>query len=342
MRKIICTLLSVFMILSVFGVTSYADDTTTLVMRIDSSKMIVNGNETDIDNMGTSPLIADGRTLVPIRGMIEALGGNISWDSGTQTATLNHNKDEIRLTVNSYTAYYNDEEKTLDTAPVIIKGRTMLPVRFIAENFGFDVDWNESEKTITIIKNGVIEGTKQTDTEKISENTDSKTDNNNIKQENRKVLIAYFSWSGNTKDMADAIQKSTDGTVYEIISLNGYPEEYKKCTEVALQERDENARPEIKDLPDSLDEYDSIFIGYPIWWHTAPMIIGTFLENYDLTGKNIYPFTQSASMDEEQFKNSMDFVRECAKGASVHDGLFARPSDKDTITSYLQENGFID
>lgn len=70
------------------------------------------------------------------------------------------------------------------------------------------------------------------------------------------------------------------------------------------------------------------------------MIIGTFLESYDLTGKDIYPFAQSASMDTEQFENSMTFVRECAKGATVHDGLFVNASDTDGIQAYLTENGF--
>ena len=70
------------------------------------------------------------------------------------------------------------------------------------------------------------------------------------------------------------------------------------------------------------------------------MVIGTFLENYDLTGVEVYPFTQSASMDEEQFNQSMDFVRECAKGANVHDGLFVEATDTDDIQAYLSENGF--
>ncbi len=67
--------------------------------------------------------------------------------------------------------------------------------------------------------------------------------------------------------------------------------------EMLQEKNDTNARPAIANLPDSIEEYDSIFIGYPIWWHTAPMIIGTFLESYDLSGVDIYPFTQSASMD---------------------------------------------
>lgn len=157
-----------------------------------------------------------------------------------------------------------------------------------------------------------------------------------------KTLIVYFSWStsGNTEKMATYIQEQTGGDLLELEPLNPYPTDYNECGEVAKVERDENARPEIANLPDSIAEYDTIFVGYPIWWHTAPMIIGTFLGNYDLTGVEIYPFTQSASMDTEQFENSMEFVRENASGANVHDGLFVRASDTDGILAYLTKNGF--
>lgn len=70
------------------------------------------------------------------------------------------------------------------------------------------------------------------------------------------------------------------------------------------------------------------------------MIIGTFLESYDLSGKEVYPFTQSASMNTEQFENSMDFVRESAKNANVHNGLFVEADNSDAILAYLNENGF--
>lgn len=159
---------------------------------------------------------------------------------------------------------------------------------------------------------------------------------------NSKVLVAYFSWSGNTEKMAEYISERTGGDLLRIEPLNPYPEDYSECGDVAKAEQDENARPEIANLPDTISEYDTIFIGYPIWWHTAPMIIGTFLESNDLSDVNIYPFTQSASMDEEQFNNSMDFVRENAHGAKVYDGLFTSSSDTEGIAAYLKENGFIE
>ena len=155
------------------------------------------------------------------------------------------------------------------------------------------------------------------------------------------VLVAYFSWSGNTQEMASYIAEQTGGDLLEIQPETSYPEDYNECGNVALAERDNNERPAIANLPDSMDQYDAILIGYPIWWHTAPMIIGTFLESYDLTGVNIYPFTQSASMNTEQFDNSISFVRENAGSATVHDGLFARPSDRDAIDAYLSENGLV-
>lgn len=162
--------------------------------------------------------------------------------------------------------------------------------------------------------------------------------------EDAKILIVYFSWStsGNTEKMASYIQEQTKGDLFEIEPLNPYPTDYDECGEVALMERDENKRPGIANLPDSMEGYDKIFIGYPIWWHTAPMIIGTFLENYDLSGMEVYPFTQSASMDIEQFENSMKFVRESATGANVHDGLFTEADDTEGILAYLTENGFIE
>lgn len=158
-----------------------------------------------------------------------------------------------------------------------------------------------------------------------------------------KTLIVYFSWSssGNTEKMAIYIQEQTGGDLLELEPLNPYPTDYEECGEVALVERDENARPEIANLPESISEYDTIFVGYPIWWHTAPMIIGTFLESYDLTGVEIYPFAQSASMDTEQFGNSMEFVRESASGANVHDGLFVSASDTEGMQAYLETNGLV-
>lgn len=183
---------------------------------------------------------------------------------------------------------------------------------------------------------------KETSTSK-EDQTSEKTTSTDAKKSDGKTLIVYFSWSTseNTKEMATYMKDQTGGDILELVPANSYPTDYNETGDVAKVERDENARPEIKNLPKSISKYDKILVGYPIWWHTAPMIIGTFLEAYDLNGVDIYPFSQSASMDTEQFDNSMDFVRENAKGANVHDGLFVEPTDTDGMMNYLKANGFV-
>lgn len=154
--------------------------------------------------------------------------------------------------------------------------------------------------------------------------------------------MVYFSWSGNTEEMAAYIAEQTGADLLKIEPLHPYPDDYTATGNMAKDERDRNDRPGIANLPDSIEKYDSIFIGYPIWWHTAPMIIGTFLEHYDLSDVEIYPFTQSASMDTEQFENSMEFVRSSAANAAVHEGLFTRATNRDEILAYLSRNGFME
>lgn len=217
------------------------------------------------------------------------------------------------------------------TVAVLIFSLVSCAKNSTSENSSVTGGSSQSEST----KNDETQDTSQASDEESSSDTEQITD--------KKALIVYFSWSasGNTEKMANYIKEQIGGDIYEITAQNDYPTDYKECTDVALAERDNNERPAIKDLPDSIEEYDTILIGYPIWWHTAPMIIGTFLESYDLSGVDVYPFTQSASMDTTQFDNSMRFVRESAKGAAVHDGLFAEASDTESIQAYLTENGLV-
>ena len=111
----------------------------------------------------------------------------------------------------------------------------------------------------------------------------------------KKVLIAYFSWGGTTRRMAQQVQAITGGDLFEIEPVNPYPTSYTPCTEVALEERDSNARPAIKNSVANWDEYDVVFLGGPVWWHTAPMILHTFAESYDFEGKTVVPFTTYTS-----------------------------------------------
>lgn len=111
----------------------------------------------------------------------------------------------------------------------------------------------------------------------------------------KKILIAYFSWGGNTQHVAEHIASLTGGMLFRIEPEKPYPIEYKPCTEVAKAEKESNARPAIKKQVANWHEYDTVFIGCPVWWWTAPMIINTFTESYDFKGKTVVPFCTYAS-----------------------------------------------
>ena len=111
----------------------------------------------------------------------------------------------------------------------------------------------------------------------------------------KKVLVAYFSWGGITKRMAEQIQSITGADIFRIEPTVPYPTEYTPCTKVAIEEKNSNARPAIKDEVQNWDDYDVVFIGCPVWWWTTPMIIHTFCESYDFKGKTVVPFCTYAA-----------------------------------------------
>ncbi|MCM1228157.1 MAG: flavodoxin [Clostridium sp.] len=106
------------------------------------------------------------------------------------------------------------------------------------------------------------------------------------------VLVAYFSWSGNVQQMARWISEETDGDIFRIVPEEPYSEEYNDCVDRAKDEVDNGIRPAISEHIDKeiMDKYDTIYIGFPIWWYDMPMPVWTFLEEYDLSGKTIIPF----------------------------------------------------
>lgn len=106
----------------------------------------------------------------------------------------------------------------------------------------------------------------------------------------KKILVAYFSWSGNTETIAKMISNNTGGDLFKVTTSKAYPENYKRRTEMAKEEQNNNARPELSTHVQDMAQYDVIFLGYPSWWGTLPMAMFTFLEEYDLSGKTIIPF----------------------------------------------------
>ena len=135
-----------------------------------------------------------------------------------------------------------------------------------------------------------------------------------------RILVAYFSWSSshNTETMAEYVAGATGGELFRLIPETPYTTDYDAVIDQAQKEKNEGARPKLsEDLSaEQWANYDVIFIGYPIWWHDAPMIIYSFLEAHDFSGKTIIPFATSGGSglnEEEKFRS--------ITSAEVRDGL---------------------
>ncbi len=149
----LCVLLGCLISCS-FALAESFDSDVVVSMQINNPVMEINGRECEIDfGQSTTPVINGGRTLVPIRAIIEAFGGSVHWDETTQSVTLKMEDDYIVLKINSPTAYLNGSEYALDVSPQIINSRTMLPIRFIAEGFNLGVAWDGNEQKVFIIRN---------------------------------------------------------------------------------------------------------------------------------------------------------------------------------------------
>ncbi|MFA4931421.1 MAG: DNA/RNA non-specific endonuclease [Caldisericia bacterium] len=142
-------------ILLVAGLLGAASSSTTVRLWIGNASMSVNGVQQPIDAQGTKPVIIAGRTLVPIRAVIEAFGGSAAWESSTRKVTVTLGKSSLDLWIDKSQASLNGIALAIDAAnsavvPVITNGRTMLPLRFVAESLGIDVQYADATKMITL------------------------------------------------------------------------------------------------------------------------------------------------------------------------------------------------
>lgn len=123
-----------------------------IVLQIDNPIMQVNGSSKEIDpGNGTTPVMYKGRTVLPIRALIDELGGQLAWEDSDQKIDINLNGIKIELWINKHKAIVDGNELSLDVPPVIINGRTMVPLRFIGENLGLQLIWNGTMQTVELI-----------------------------------------------------------------------------------------------------------------------------------------------------------------------------------------------
>lgn len=177
--------------------------------------------------------------------------------------------------------------------------------------------------------------------------------NEDIKE--KKVLVAFFSRTGenygvgnikkgNTHIVAELIAQETGGELFEIEPVKPYPDGYERCTEVAQDEKNANARPAVKSIKD-VSGYDIVFIGYPIWWGDAPMPVYTWIEANGWQGKTVIPF---CTHEGSGLGATESYMAEACEGAEVKRGLAMtgttaqRQPDKaqKTVEKWLQSIGF--
>lgn len=161
-------------------------------------------------------------------------------------------------------------------------------------------------------------------------------------QKDSKILIAYFSYSGNTGIVAQEIQKVIGGDIFKIETVEVYPKNYNRVVDAARQEQKMNTRPALKTKVVDMGAYNIVILGYPNWCGSIPMAVLTFLEQYDFKGKVILPYCTHGGS--RMGRSEMDIIK-AAHGADVKKGLDIYSSDvkksKDNISAWLRGTGIV-
>lgn len=155
-----------------------------------------------------------------------------------------------------------------------------------------------------------------------------------------KSLVVYFSWSGNTEKVAKSVQQQTGSDIFEIVPKTPYSTDYNTVVNDAKAEQQENARPEIKDSVANIADYDTVYVGFPNWWGDMPMILYTFFDTYDLSGKTVALFCTSGGSG---LSDTVNEVKNLEPSATVTNGLHiagsASSNPDNAVKSWLDEIG---
>ena len=157
-----------------------------------------------------------------------------------------------------------------------------------------------------------------------------------------RVLVAYFSWSGNTESVAKVIAGALGADLFRIETAEPYPEDYDATLDVAKAEQRRDARPELSAHVRDMGQYDTVFLGYPNWWGTLPMALFTFIEAHDLSSKRVIPFVTHGG---SSFGRSLSDIKKLAPKAELEEkGLSLSGSRvggaRDQVLSWLKGLGF--
>ncbi|WP_077532974.1 flavodoxin [Massiliimalia massiliensis] len=173
-----------------------------------------------------------------------------------------------------------------------------------------------------------------------SEESNSQNDSSAPTETDSKSLVVYFSWSGNTENVAKSIQSQTDSDIFEIVPSTPYSDDYDTVLDLAQEEQRSNARPAISGSIESIEQYDVIYVGFPNWWGDMPMILYTFFDTYDLSGKTVALFCTSGGSG---LSNTVNEVKGLEPNATVTDGLHIGSSSAsnpdDAVSEWLNNIG---
>ena len=167
------------------------------------------------------------------------------------------------------------------------------------------------------------------------------TSDSNVEATETKVLVAYFSATGTTKGVAGHIADGLNADLYEIVPEEPYTDadlNYNdNSSRSTVEMNDSDARPEISGSVENMDQYDIVFLGYPIWWSDAPRIMSTFVESYDFSGKTVVPFCTSGGSG---IGSSASNLEKLTSGAAWLDGKRLNGSDsQDTVMEWINSLG---
>jgi flavodoxin len=152
-------------------------------------------------------------------------------------------------------------------------------------------------------------------------------------EDSGKVLVAYFTHTNNTKVIAEQIHKKVGGDIFQIITVNSYPDNYNQCIEKAKKEQKDDYRPELQKNVENMAAYEVVYLGYPTWWGSIPMPVATFLESYDFSGKTIIPF---CTHEGSRLGSSETFISKLAPKAILKSGLAVQGSKVNSAESDVE------
>ena len=154
----------------------------------------------------------------------------------------------------------------------------------------------------------------------------------------KKILVAYFSHSGNTRAVAYDICKKVDGEFFEIQTVKPYSTDYNTVVDIAKRELKADFRPELKSKLKNSAQYDVIFVGYPNWWGTYPQAVKVFLSTHDFSGKTIIPF---CTHEGSELGRSVAYMKKLFPKSAILEGLAIRGSaahnSDDRIDEWLKK-----